>query len=128
MRTETEAGTICRCGQVIAVTGRPAADELIVITCGSCGARHYAGVGYDDGLVRVVTVDGVPETYTNIHAGDITCRDHAGGYLRASLDAHPRRKNHETPFGTYRRTEEADVAGFLVEGLTYGCETCRYGR
>jgi hypothetical protein len=130
MATTVQARTTCPCGQDIELSGRLSHDELAIITCAACGQRHYAGVpgDGDDDAVRIVTVADVPELYANIHAGDITCRAHAGSALRASLEAHPRRKNHETPFGTYRRADAEDVAVFLVTGLTYECETCRFRR
>jgi len=49
--------------------------------------------------------------------GDVTCAEHAGMYLRSSIEAKPKAQSHRTPLGTWDA-----YASNLLGGLP--CSTC----
>jgi hypothetical protein len=53
--------------------------------------------------------------------GRVTCADHAGAYLRASLKENPNADIHFTPLGSWEKFTEHDIRIF---GEPIDCETC----
>ena len=68
--------------------------------------------------------------YANLDAGDLTCLDHAGAYLTASIQKNPRLRNHHTPFGTWAKLsqEEIDYLSTDEDGSTIeiDCSNCAF--
>ena len=57
--------------------------------------------------------------------GSLTCPQHAGANLSASLEAHPRKKIHWTPMGTWELADPAYAEFFKSQtGVDFDCETC----
>lgn len=63
--------------------------------------------------------------------GALTCEDHAGSYLRASISASPRKRTHRTPLGTWELLTADEVAEMQtlfdewgITGRTEVCEMC----
>lgn len=117
-------------------------NEIMTVTH-DCGAKIYVGsvIDHNAELVDVfapprklayalVDKSEVPEVFINVHAGDMTCRKHAGSSLSAAVDAKPRAKKYATPFGDYARATELDVASWHMGNIAsdmdveFDCETC----
>ena len=65
--------------------------------------------------------------------GALTCENHAGSYLRASISASPRKRTHRTPLGTWELLTDDEVAEMRdlfresIPGRTEVCEMCDHG-
>jgi len=63
--------------------------------------------------------------WMNVQSGMLLCSDHAGTYLASAIAAHPKRKSHDTPLGTWERLNTAEVE-YLASEFGYLCETCHH--
>jgi len=120
----------CKCGEEYGFASALRPGDLAKVDH-ECGATAWVASPKEwedwDGL-RYAFVDEVPDVYVNIHGGDILCLGHAGDSLRSAVEANPRRKNFDTPFGRYVRATEQDVAEFLTSDLEFDCEECKMRR
>jgi hypothetical protein len=133
----------CKCDETFIVVGVKLDYNEIMTVTHECGAKIYVGsvIDYNAELVDVfapplklayalVDKSEVPEVFINVHAGDMTCRKHAGMSLSGAVDAKPRAKKYSTPFGDYVRATELDVASWRMGNiasdmdLEFDCETC----
>lgn len=124
----TELTIDCKCGTTYEVGSVRLDRGDIARVEHECGATAWVGrtpMWADTDDTTVAFVDEVPAVYINEHGGEILCYDHAGSALRSMLDAHPRRKGWDTPFGRFVRATEQDVAEFATSGLEFDCEECK---
>lgn len=120
----------CKCGDDYGFASALRPGDMARVTH-ECGATAYVASAKEwedwSGL-RYVFVDEVPDVYVNQHGGEILCRDHAGSSLLAAMEAKPRAKGWDTPFGRFVRATEDDVAEFLTSELEFDCEECKMRR
>ena len=117
----------CRCGDEFVAELALSRGDLARVDH-DCGSRAWVGrtpSWADADETSVAFVDEVPDVYVNEHGGEILCYAHAGSALRSAVDASPRRKGWDTPFGRFVRATEQDVAEFATSGLTFDCEECK---
>ena len=130
-KTATTASTTCACGAVI-TAAVPKPGYLAIITCDTCEAQHLLGVdefgGHDDPVRFVPRAPMTAEQAALVHGlddGRIVCLQLAGGYVRSAVEARPKQKSWNSPWGRYARTQQEDVDSFTLSGMTYACEGCR---
>jgi len=125
----TLATTTCRCGATL-TSSVPKEGYMAIVAC-ACGVQHLCGIDhYADEPVRFVERAVITEQQaallTGVDDGRIVCVQHAGSYVRSAVEAKPKQKSWNSPWGRYARTVQEDVDSFTLSGLTYGCEDCRF--
>lgn len=67
----------------------------------------------------------VPRLWVS-NTGRVSCDEHGGGYLNASIEQHPRRRRHETPLDAWKDVRGADKHRYDPEEIaSLACEEPR---
>ena len=64
------------------------------------------------------------QLWANETSGNITCQDHAGGYLTAAIGARPKARTHSTPLGKWVAMSPEWVADMVAEFGSI-CDGCK---